>query len=311
MRLLLAVTFALLMSTTAAEAHAPACGDVLTHSVTLRADLACAPDQTALTIGADDIVIDLGGHAITGANLAIDGRGGYDGVIVRGGELRDNQLGIRFAGVDYARVAHLDISGGLEGVSATGGEGLRIRDVDSCATFNPIVLADETGDVVRGSRACGSETGMTVTGSNDVLIVDSRFEDNTRVGLRLSDTDDSVVRHSSARNNRRVGFSIGNGSTGNRLVENEAKHNASGIEVLAGATGNRLRGNIASVNDVPPGLPPFTSNGFDIFEPTTWLAGNVANRNPGIGINAPGGAVDGGGNRARNNGLGDCVNVAC
>jgi parallel beta-helix repeat protein len=311
MRLILAVILALLVPATAAQAQAPACGDVLTHSVRLHADLACAPGDTALTIGADGVVIDLGGHAITGASLAVDGRGGFDGIVVRGGELRGNDLGVRLAGVSDGRLAHLTISGGLEGVSATGGEGLIVRDVDSCATFNPIVLSDEDGDVVRRSRACGSETGMTVAGSRDVRIVDNHFEDNVRVGLRLSGTEDSLVRYNLATGNRRVGFSIANGSSDNRIVENEAKHNASGFEVLAGATGNRLRANTARLNDVPPGLPPFTSNGFDIFEPTTVLADNVANRNPGFGIYAPNGAIDAGGNRARGNGAGDCVNVGC
>ena len=311
MRLLPAVILAMLVFPTATQAQEPACGDVLTHSVRLRADLACAPGETALTIGADDIVIDLGGHAITGASLAVDGRGGFDGIIVRGGELRDNTLGIRLAGVQDARIAHLTISGGLEGVSATGGGDLIVRDVDSCAVFNPIVLSDETGDVVRRSRACGSEIGMTVAGSRDVKIVDSEFEGNTRVGLRLSGTEDSVVRDSRATGNRRVGFSIAGGSTGIRFVGNVAKHNASGIEVEAGATGNLLRGNVASVNDVPPGVPPFSSDGIDVFEPSTVLADNVANRNPGFGIYAPDGAVDAGGNRAHGNGLGDCVNVSC
>jgi parallel beta-helix repeat protein len=312
MRLLLAVTLAVLAaSTTAAQAQGPACGDVLTHSVRLSADLACAPGDTALTIGADDIVLDLGGHAITGAELAVDARGGFDGIIVRGGELRDNSLGIRLAGVRNGRLAHLTISGGLEGVSATGGRNLSIRDVDSCAVFNPILLSDERGDRVRRSRVCGSETGMTVTGGREITIAESSFEDNVRVGLRISGTRDSVVKYSRASGNRRVGFSIGGGSTGNRLVENEATHNASGIEVEAGATGNRLRGNVASLNDAPPVFAFFPTDGIDVFEPTTVLRDNVAKRNPGFGIYAPNGAVDAGGNRARDNGLGDCVNVAC
>jgi hypothetical protein len=311
MRLLLAVLLALFVLPTAAQAQEPACGDVLTHSVRLDADLTCAPGDTALTIGADGIVIDLGGHAITGASLAVDGRGGFDDVIVRGGELRDNDLGIRLAGVDDGRLAHLDISGGLEGVSAIGGERLSVRDVDSCATFNPIVLSDETGDAVRRSRACGAETGMTVTRSDDIIVADSEFEDNVRVGLRLSGTDDSVVRYSSASGNRRVGFSVGAGSTGVRMIENEARHNATGMEVEAGATGTRLRGNVASVNDAPPFLGFLPTDGIDVFEPTTVLTDNVARRNPGFGIYAPNGAVDGGGNRASGNGAGDCVNVSC
>jgi hypothetical protein len=311
MRLIFAVILALLVPATAAQAQAPACGDVLTHSVRLHADLACAPGDTALTIGADGVVIDLGGHAITGASLAVDGRGGFDDIVVRGGELRGNDLGIRLAGVSDGRLAHLTISGGLEGVSATGGEGLIVRDVDSCAGFNPILLSGETGAAVRRSSACGAETGMTVARSHDVTIVESAFTGNVRVGLRINGSEGTVVRWSSATGNRRAGFSVAAGSTGTRLVENEATHNATGIEVEAGATGTRLRANVASRNDAPPALPFFPSDGIDVLDPSTVLADNVANRNPGFGIYAPNGAIDAGGNRARGNGAGDCVNVGC
>jgi nitrous oxidase accessory protein NosD len=311
MRLLLAVAVAVLSFTATAQAQQPACGDVLTHSVTLRSDLVCAPGQTALTIGADDIVLDLGGHAIRNSSLAVDGRGGFDGVIVRGGDLVDNRLGIRLADVTDGRVAHLTISGGLEGVSATGGAGLRIRDVDACANFFAIVLNGGTGALVRRVRACGADDGVSIAGAEDVTIEDSLFVGNFHNGVRITGSDDVVVRDSEATGNHRVGFFVSGGSTGTRLIENVARHNARGIQVDAGATGTRLRGNVASVNDFPPSPPDFQNDGIDVFEPSTVLADNVARRNPGFGINAPDGAVDAGGNRASGNGAGDCVNVDC
>jgi parallel beta-helix repeat protein len=311
MRLLLTVVVAVLSFTATAQAQQPACGDVLTHSVTLRADLVCAPGQTALTIGADDIVVDLGGHAIRDASLAVDGRAGFDRVIVRGGELVDNTLGIRIADVSDGRIANLSISGGLEGVSATRGSGLRIRDVDACANFNAIVLNGGTGARVRRVRACGADNGLTAAGADDVAIEDSAFVGNFQNGVRITGSDHVVVRDSEAKGNHRVGFLVSGASTGTRLIENIARHNARGIEVDAGATGTRLRGNVASVNDFPPSLPDFQNDGIDVFEPTTVLADNVARRNPGFGIYAPAGAVDAGGNRASGNGAGDCVNVGC
>jgi parallel beta-helix repeat protein len=311
MRLLLIVVVAVLSFTATAQAQQPACGDVLTHSVTLQADLVCAPGQTALTIGADDVVLDLGGHAIRGSSLAIDGRGGFDGVIVRGGDLVDNTLGIRLANVSDGRVAHLAISGGLEGFRADGGSGLRIRDVDSCANFFAFVLNGGNNALVRRSRGCGADQGIAVGGAQDVTIADSVFEGNFQNGVRITGSDHVVVRDSEATGNHRVGLLVTGGSTGTRLVGNTARHNARGIEVDAGATGTRLRDNVASVNDFPPSPPDFQNDGIDVFEPTTVLADNVARRNPGIGINAPDGAVDAGGNRASGNGVADCVNVHC
>ena len=77
-----------------ANAHGSvSCGDVLTTSTTLKADLAC--DVNALRVGADGIVIDLNGHTITarpdgsGAYPAygVDNSGGFDQVVVKDGSI--------------------------------------------------------------------------------------------------------------------------------------------------------------------------------------------------------------------------------
>lgn len=47
------------------------CGDTITTNVVLTTDLNC--DGVALTIGADDITVDLNGHTVTGSGLAVAG----------------------------------------------------------------------------------------------------------------------------------------------------------------------------------------------------------------------------------------------
>src|SRR5258705_1593194 len=77
-----------------AHAASPSCGDVLTKSVELQSDLVCSFPDAGLVIGADGVTIDLGGHSIEGAALAIDATGGYDDVTVRNGRLQDNIEGL-------------------------------------------------------------------------------------------------------------------------------------------------------------------------------------------------------------------------
>ena len=48
-----------------ADAATVSCGSVITTSTTLTTDLTCGPGD-ALTIGADNVTLDLGGHTVTG-----------------------------------------------------------------------------------------------------------------------------------------------------------------------------------------------------------------------------------------------------
>lgn len=52
-------------------------------------------------------------------------------------------------------------------------------------------------------------------------------------------------------------------------------------------------------------------SGIEIFRPGTTLTRNRADRNAEYGIYAVPGTIDGGGNRAKSNGLADCLNVGC
>ncbi|MFF4417234.1 right-handed parallel beta-helix repeat-containing protein [Streptosporangium sp. NPDC001559] len=75
---------AALLQTVPAQATTVGCGDVLTSSVTLAADLTCTgPGPTTLTVNAANITIDLAGHTLS-AGLVDDG---FPGVTVKDGRL--------------------------------------------------------------------------------------------------------------------------------------------------------------------------------------------------------------------------------
>src|SRR5205814_8284611 len=62
------------------------CGETITTSVVLRADLTCP--GTAIVVGANDLVIDLDGHTITGSRTGNGVEGdSHAGITVRNGTI--------------------------------------------------------------------------------------------------------------------------------------------------------------------------------------------------------------------------------
>src|SRR4051812_37209302 len=104
--------------TPAAEAAANrvSCGAVVTASTTLRGDLVNCPGS-GLVIGADNITVDLAGHTVDGlgslapfGSTGIDDSGGYDGVIVKNGTVREFQDGVVLVGTTGGVVRGLRVS---------------------------------------------------------------------------------------------------------------------------------------------------------------------------------------------------------
>jgi hypothetical protein len=88
--------------TVAPVVQSPQCGDTITTSIRLRTDLICLGD--GLIVGADDIVIDLGGHTVMADRAgAPDSVGIEDGerhrnVTIRNGTIRNFTVGVRLNG---------------------------------------------------------------------------------------------------------------------------------------------------------------------------------------------------------------------
>lgn len=92
----------------------PACGDHLTTSTTLTADLHCEGQQ-GLTIASESngIVLDLGGHSLTGAGISV---GRADNAVVRNGTISDSDGGVS-AGNSTARFERLTITRTHQGMA--------------------------------------------------------------------------------------------------------------------------------------------------------------------------------------------------
>src|SRR5688572_2702615 len=78
-----------------ASAEAQSCGQVLTRSTTLTADLLNCPGD-GLVIGANGVVLNLNSHTVDGVGLGVGIRNdGFDRVTIRNGTVQDFDYGIQ------------------------------------------------------------------------------------------------------------------------------------------------------------------------------------------------------------------------
>jgi nitrous oxidase accessory protein NosD len=155
-----------------------------------------------------------------------------------------------------------------------------------------------TGNVVRRAPAglCdGCGIGVQIYG-DDILVARNLIIEAERFGIELDDFQDPG--HSPA--------------IGNVISDNTVRHSRTGIAIGPEAGGTVLR-TVVRRNTVTGSV----QDGIQLVGPSTGLetstlTGNIANRNGGYGIETVPGTVDGGHNRARDNGQeAQCLNITC
>jgi Right handed beta helix region len=295
------------------------CGDTVTEDLTLTSSLLC-PEMPGLVIGADDVTIDLAGHAVNGGisgSFGIDNRAGHDDLTVRNGSV---------LGWNIAIAAH---------------DGLRTRvlNVDTSATNTAIEFDGGQGHLVRNSSAIGRLWGIDSRGSDAVEVAHSSAQGSLGGGMNLSGdgvrvVDNEVifpggagVDHQGIRlvgsvariaRNRVGGWALGSivmAGSDNALVGNEVFDSVmpsfpdppdsvgDGIFVSAFSLRTLLRSNHVHDNE---------GDGIETQDPTSRLGGNTAVDNGDFGIEAVAGVTDLGGNTASGNGNAlQCRNVLC
>jgi hypothetical protein len=300
---------------TAAPPAQPGCGDVITQSIRLRADVICL-ESDGLTVAGDGVVVDLGGHTVQGYPFrgSVGMRVTADDVTVRRGTV----AGDTSLFVTGARIRLADLR--APGILAIEGMGAGISRVDGGSS---VFTSSIAGPAVRIADST-LEGGEVVIGGPGTVVARSTF--TTMAGVHVDGTDgrivDNAVMASSfvfpdtvllgvggagavvARN--RVSGAGGTGvsvaGAGARVVDNEASGNAGDGIAVSGASAV-VRRNVANANG---------GDGLRVTGAGALVAGNVARLNGALGIDAVAGTRDGGNNRASGNGdPRQCVGVVC
>jgi len=270
--LLLSVALPSLAARAGASPQGLTCGQVLTDSVTLRADLVCAGSGSALIVGAHGITIDLDGHTISGDgtlnSIGIDNTGGFDDVTIANGTIENFDWCVRARDADRL---------GLENVTAVGsgwvltgplaGFGALAIEVEDCAgaSFENVSVANaaigiqcvSAGEVrIESTSAVGCFVGIDLWSRGPLQppttgTLESSVTTDCVVGLLASHTDDFLVEACTFRGGT-FGVRVGDDSTlpvsNVTISECTFRNNTFGIMAL----------------DAPPGLPSQPIVGLDI-----------------------------------------------
>lgn len=318
------------------------CGSTITQNTTLHKDLVNCPG-TGITVGDDNIVLDLNGHTIDGdgsANVGVlvSSKGG---VVIKNGTVKQfgtggaggngieldssaniavshlhliqNGHAIRFCDTTVSRILNNNIVAGFNGILLTCGasngntiKGNVIKDnVDTSIRLN----GADNNKIIGNTLTWGGHHGIYLLGSSDNnRIVGNTIKTMENEGIVVEDSDTNTIRANVVSANE-GGIDVTNNiatSDGNKLLGNTitASPTADGIFVQNGTTGTVLTANKSNGNAADGIL---VSAG----EPATILTNNVANNNGSDGINAATGVTDGGGNTATGNGATNCIGVSC
>ena len=289
------------------------CGQVVTEDVTLESDLSCPAGSTALSIGADGVVVDLNGHTISadslGGGTGIANTDGSHDVVIRNGTLSGFATGILLDSASDNRLARLNIP---------------------FARGNGVLISGGQRNVVRDSTISSRGAGIDVRGSHVMRIVGNTVTATVSGTAMSLETGFSVIARNTATQRFLSGVVVG--GSFNRIVENRLNGGIGCDLLLYTGTNNRIARNL--VTDAVAGgghadgicVAADTTNtvlahngaagnpddGIDVASPSASLTRNVGNTNGDYGIEAVQGVVDAGGNHASGNGNPlQCLNVFC
>lgn len=273
-----------LMSPTAQAAPRLQCGDVVTKSTKLRADLTCASGP-ALRVVSDGraIVLDLHGHTLsgsTGTGVWVDGPGASTGrVTVRHGRVTGFPTGIELSRSPGARVEDLTVTGPgkdsdqtvgvmveetpeylLDDVTITGfhlglevqvGDGGRVRSSTLSGNGTGVLLVPTVRTLtVRKSRITDNDWGFRLSQSA-MTVLDSRVSHN-QTGIQLFQSG-ATVRGTTISDNGTGVFGYSNDSN-IALSDSTVRSNGVGVQLVGfgvRGTTNVIEDNTIKDNDGP------------------------------------------------------------
>ena len=270
-----------------ASAATVSCGDVITVDTVLTQDLTCGPGD-ALVIGANGVTLDLGGYTITGPGAYGAGAGAgvraaqRTGVTVTHGTLTGFASAVVLDESRDSHVTKLTVHHNDRGIDIAGGGGHLV---------DKNVSRDNGRDAIRLGLSAGNRiTQNTVTGNV--------------YGIAVADfSSDNKVDRNVATGNQYFGVATWN-STGTTIEKNQVTGSAvHGIQVNPDASGVVLLQNYLQGNG---------DDGIHVESTATTITKNTAVYNTDLGISAPSGVTDGGGNKASGNGNpAQCTGVVC
>jgi len=270
-----------------------ACGQTVTTNAILTKDLICA-GSNGINVAAAGITIDLKEFTISGdlspGHSGIDDGGGYDGLAVKNGVLRNFAIGMfAFNGADHVSLSNLAASGNIAYGIYIGGASASVKS----------------------STVAGNAKGVQVDGDSATVqsLTASR---NSGPGI-LINGDSAKIQSSTAAGNGATGI-VANGASGSISSSTASGNSANGIIAVGaaasvksstasgnGQTGMTVGGASASVKSSTAsgnGQTGIVASGASVSVSSSTASGNMM-----IGITVSGDAAVITGDRAETNGF--------
>jgi large repetitive protein len=275
------------------------CDQTLTHSVKLANDLTNCPNN-GLVVGADDVTVDLNGHTIDGdgelvadcpfpgpaCDAGVQNSGGYKGVTIEGGEVREFGWGVQvFGGASHNRVRDISSTHNLFRGILIGG-GITDSQVEHNSTTDNgagIVLCCFSQNVrIEHNSVSGNGDGIVVRDSDNNRIAHNSVSDNTKAGegsegdgIFIEGNDNEVSHNRVHRSSNNIGvFGNRNRVTANEITDAVGcREDCGGFGLIVGAG----EGNLLANNRVARPLRDTIS--VDSFDPDNPTVGTVVRDN--------------------------------
>lgn len=281
----------------AAQAFHVACGQTITQNTTLDADIGpCS--SGGIIIGADNVLVNLGGHTISGTPTRGDGAGiliqGRTGVAVSNGVVTGFDGGVVIEGGSGNSVNEIQAIDNIGGSPARYGDGIAIESSKNNKVVSSVARNNGPFSGIGIYSLVDSDHPRSTTGvSSGNVISDSEIRGNviSRSGVSTapSGTDNDGIRvennstgNTFARNvvsdNGLDGISLFRGSANNTIQSNTVEHNGffrtaarrgSGIIVFNEANNNTIQSNTVRGN---------ADNGIALRPPLGTVPGSTGNR---------------------------------
>ena len=194
------------------------CGDVVTSSYILPADLTCSED--GLYIGSDGVTLDGGGHSLTGS-----GEYEYYGLSINGSA---SNVTIR----DFSNITSFDY-----GIFVSSDSGYNIENVTANSNLAAgIVLAGNSGNTISGCTTNNNTSyGILLEDSSDNTITNNTSNNNLgdirsgnpSAGIGLDSSSSNIITSNTTNNNSQYGIKIYL-SNNNTFTSNSASGNRKG-----------------------------------------------------------------------------------
>jgi parallel beta-helix repeat protein len=203
------------------------CGDTITADTTLDSDLTGCPSN-GIVIGADDITLDLNGHAVAG-----------NGRPVRRCPRREVcDVGVVNDGHDGITVRNGSVSGFASGVFVGRARNNRVLNVSSSRNqFFGFVIAESARSLVRGSSGDDNPEpdgdGIGIFASQHLRILNNSFRRND-LGMHVDQSTDITIEGNRFARNAHMGILME--ADRNEVRGNHCKRNS---ECIVVAPGNR------------------------------------------------------------------------